>query len=284
MSPSGDLASSAAFAGIVAVGVTVAIERFGGRLGGLIGTLPSTIVPASLGIYAGTASATAAAASANGHHAAFAAAMGAVPVGMLLNALFLLLWRELPPRLPAWSLRARLALMVAVSMSLWAIAAIGVVLTLAQLQAHGLTVGLAATAVMFVLGVGACLTSPPAPRGRNPVNFGTLIARGLLAAIAIGISVAIAQAGAEVAAGVASVLPAIFLTAMVSLWLSQGEAVPAGAVGPMMLGSTAVAGYALLAAVLLPVLGPTLGALASWCIAALGLTLPAWWWLRARAP
>ena len=39
----------------------------------------------------------------------------------------------------------------------------------------------------------------------------------------------------------------IFLTTMVSLWLSQGEAVPSGAVGPMMLGASSVAVYALLA-------------------------------------
>ena len=47
-----DAAPAAAFAGLVAVGVTVAIERLGGRVGGLLGTLPTTIVPASLGIYA----------------------------------------------------------------------------------------------------------------------------------------------------------------------------------------------------------------------------------------
>ena len=39
----------------------------------------------------------------------------------------------------------------------------------------------------------------------------------------------------------------IMRIAMIALWLAQGEAVQAGAVGPMMLGSSAVAGYALLA-------------------------------------
>ena len=80
----------------------------------------------------------------------------------------------------------------------------------------------------------------------------------------------------------ASVFPAIFLTTMVSLWWSQGEAVPVGAVGPMILGSGAVGAYALVAAVSVPVVGPILGALLSWVAAASIVTAPAAWWLQAR--
>ena len=43
---------SAIFAGIVAVFVTVAIEKWGGIIGGILGTLPTTIIPATIGIYA----------------------------------------------------------------------------------------------------------------------------------------------------------------------------------------------------------------------------------------
>ena len=42
---------SALFAGIVAVLVTVAIEKWGGIVGGILGTLPTTIVPAAIGMY-----------------------------------------------------------------------------------------------------------------------------------------------------------------------------------------------------------------------------------------
>ena len=41
-----------ALAGVVAIGATVAVERFGGRLGGVLSALPTTIVPASLGLAA----------------------------------------------------------------------------------------------------------------------------------------------------------------------------------------------------------------------------------------
>ena len=43
---------SAFFAGLVATGVTLAIERWGGLLGGVLGTVPSTIVPAAAGMQA----------------------------------------------------------------------------------------------------------------------------------------------------------------------------------------------------------------------------------------
>ena len=42
---------SAVFAGLVAIAVTVAIERWGGVIGGILGTLPTTIIPAAIGMY-----------------------------------------------------------------------------------------------------------------------------------------------------------------------------------------------------------------------------------------
>ena len=43
---------SGIFAGLMAIFVTVAIEKWGGVKGGILGTLPITIVPAAIGIYA----------------------------------------------------------------------------------------------------------------------------------------------------------------------------------------------------------------------------------------
>ncbi len=265
---------SAAFAGLVAIGATVAIERWGGRLGGVLGSLPTTIVPASLGI----------AATAPGADQ-LRDAMLSVPAGMLLNAVFLWLWRVLPPRLPAQALGRRLATMVALSLSAWLIGAVAVVAGGAWWRARGLPVallGVGTTALIVAVGVAACLRPLPAPRGHRPVGPLTLLARGLLAAAAIGVSVLVAATGQPLLAGIASVFPAIFTTTMVSLWLSQGEAVPLGAVGPLILGSSAVAGYALLAAWLLPALGTAAGAVAAWLGAALLCSLPAALWLSRR--
>ena len=82
--------------------------------------------------------------------------------------------------------------------------------------------------------------------------------------------------------GIASVFPAIFLTTMVSVWLAQGEAVQSGAVGPMMLGSTSVSVFALIAASVLH-LGPLwLGLGLSWIGSVLLVSIPAHLWLQRR--
>lgn len=265
----------ALLAGSVAIGVTVAIERLGGRLGGLIGTLPTTIVPAALGIYAQDPS-----------PAAFAAAMGAVPAGMLVDVVFLYLWRVLPPVLPAWGRGARLAAMVVLSLLGWSVGAAAFIAGLQALRSASvspLVVGGVLMAVAVAAGVLACRRAPPAPGGARRVGPLTLLARGLLAGAAIAVAVWLARIG-PLAAGMASVFPAIFLTTMVSLWLSQGESVQAGAVGPMMLGSASVSAFALAAAVLLPALGPAAGTAAAWLLSAAVVTIPAWLWLRRIRP
>lgn len=266
---------AAAFAGVVAVGVTVAIERFGGRVGGLLGTLPTTIVPASVGIFSEAQSAE-----------AFVRAMDAVPAGMWLNAMFLWLWRVVPQRLPDGALGTRLAWMSAISLGAWLTAAVALVYGSGALVDAGidtLWLSLGGFGLLVGVGLAACRGLKPTPKGSRPVPITALILRGLFAASSIGAAVWVAAVGGEVAAGVVSVFPAIFLTTMVALWLAQGEAVPAGAVGPMMLGASSVAGFALYARWLIPELGPWGGTPIAWVLAALTTTLPASAWLARQA-
>ena len=70
---------------------------------------------------------------------------------------------------------------------------------------------------------------------------------------------------------------------MVSVWLSQGEAVQIGAVGPMMLGASSVSGFALIAAFTLPALGALWGTVLAWILAVALVTVPAWLWLQRRS-
>jgi hypothetical protein len=266
--------TSGLFAGLVAIGVTMAIERWGGVVGGFLGTLPTTIVPAAIGIAAGSPV------------DAMQASLHVVPAGMFLNAGFLFLWRAIPPHLPSWNLTARLAAMLIISLSLWLVAAVGMVSTIRWVHSTTMPLelfGVLTTLALVVVGLLACLRRPPAPRGSRRVGWLTLSARGILAACSIAFAVWLAAVGGSLAAGIAAVFPAIFLTTMASLWLSQGQAVPAGAVGPMMLGSTSVATYALIAARTLPWLGPWLGSAVAWLGAALGVTLPATLWLTKRS-
>lgn len=264
----------ALFAGGVAIGATMAIERWGGKVGGVLGSMPTTIVPAALGIWASSPD-----------EAAFAAAMCAVPAGMFVDALFLWTWRVLPGHLPGERLGVRLLAMTVLSLGVWFVAATGLVVSMDTLASAGIGPwgpGVLAFVMLVGFGLYAVADLAPSPPGRNRVPPGVLLARGVFAGTAIAVAIAIARSGQGLAAGVASVFPAIFLTTMASLWLSQGRAVPAGAVGPMMLGSTSVAAFALWSAALFGVLGPAMGAVVCWVLAVGGASVPAAWWLHRR--
>ena len=259
---------------MVAVGVTVAIERFGGVVGGLLGTIPTTIVPAAVGIWV---------ASPNPDD--LRGAMAMVPLGMAINALFLYTWRVLPPRLGGKGWGA-LATTTAVGLGIWFGAAL---LSVWGMQSYPpdrdvLWVGVWAQVALIAFGLWASRAHVPAPKGKRPVGLFTLLSRGLLAAAAIGFSTWLAALGSPLLAGVASVFPAIFMTTMVSLWLAQGRAVPLGAVGPMILGSGSVGVYALLAAWSLPLTGQVVGSAIAWGGSVVIVTGPAYVWLRRVRP
>ena len=90
------------FAGLVAILVTVAIEKFGGFIGGVLGTVPSTIIPAAAGVYAleGEESLT--------------ASMSVVPIGMLINGMFLGVWIILPKHIARESFKLPLTVLTMV--------------------------------------------------------------------------------------------------------------------------------------------------------------------------
>ena len=270
MNPLGQILLAALLAGLVAIAVTVAIEKFGGLIGGILGTIPTTIVPAAAFIWL-----------ADPTNSVFQSAMGMVPVGMLLNAIFLWLWRAVPPLIPNWTFGKRLATITIANLSVWFTGA-AISVSLFSDEAP-MTVGLAALLVGLILGLWITLEHRHAPRGQNRVGPVTLAMRGVAAATAIGVAVWFSQLGSPLLAGMASVFPAIFLTSMVALWISQGEDVPSGAVGPMMLGAMSVSFYALLATHTLPEYGVIVGSILTWFASIFAISVPAALWLRFRA-
>jgi hypothetical protein len=257
-------------AGVVATAVTVAIEKWGGLVGGLLGTVPSTIVPAGIGMYLA------------GGEDDFVASMMVVPLGMLLNALFLGAWLVLP----RWFSNASrpllltsigaLAFWCVMGMGVWFIlqnTVVGMLLTEQEFAAGGLV-------LLFLIAVWFNRRPQPAPKGTNAVSKTVLIARGSMAALAIGVAVWMAGLGFPLLAGLASVFPAIFLTSMVALWLAQGPTVPQGAAGPMILGGASVAVYANIAMWSLPAYGAVIGSLIAWVGSVVGWSLPAFMVLR----
>ena len=286
-------------AGGVAILATVAIERLGGHLGGIIGTLPTTIIPASWGLWRQGISAVEGGELDNlVATGRFEAAMYAVPAGMCLNAIFLWLWRVIPQHDYFSSslldvqreaeggsreLWVAVVLMSFVTLSLWLAGALLLVtLSKVYLSSSELKFSAALIATLTIVFIGAWATTSghEAPRGKRVVHRSTLLLRGLCAAIAVFFAVLISKSGSTTSAGVAAVFPAIFWTTMASLWLSQGRAVPAGAVGPMMIGSSSVALYALVAPALYMCLGASLGAFTAWIISAIGASLPSYMWVK----
>ena len=259
---------SALFAGIVATLVTIAIEKFGGRTGGVLATIPTTIVPAALGMF-----------SISGE-AEFAQSMSIVPLGMMVNAIFLLVWIHAPQRL-GLSLMGTTILSLVVWML---IGSLGLVVS-SELQSSGITAlsfAIFGLGFLISLGIWTTWTSRPAPKGSRSVRPSILVLRGSAAATAIGIAVWFSSLSYPFVSGLVSTFPAIFLTSMIALWLAQGQDVPQGAAGPMMLGGASVGVYAVAAIVLFPMLGPVLGSIITWLISILAWTIPAYFYLQWR--
>jgi len=276
---------SGLFAGIVASGVTVAIERFGGLVGGVLATVPTTILPAMIGIAWEVGA---------GRHPdnidsnrELTQAGFAVPLAMLADVVFLLQWRLWPDRLdPGISFRCKLASMIAISLVVWAICAgiagaVSEFAASATSQSGSVLAGVIALCISVCIGVATTWNAMPSPKGENVVTWGGVLARGAFAGLSIFVAVMIGASSAAFA-GVMAVFPAIFLTTMVALWVSQGEAVSIGAVGPMMLGSASVPAFSILYALLVPHVGTGGAAVLGWPLSVLLVSVPAVSFLQWR--
>ena len=146
---------SALFAGIVATLVTIAIEKFGGRTGGVLATIPTTIVPAAIGMYSTSGETN------------FAQSMSIVPLGMMVNAMFLLVWIYAPQKLNLSLLGTTI-----LSLIVWLVIGSLVLALSSELQSSGfdvLTFALSGLGLLIVLGLLATWTTRPAPKGSRSV-------------------------------------------------------------------------------------------------------------------
>ncbi|EME32220.1 hypothetical protein Gasu2_38840 [Galdieria sulphuraria] len=267
---------SGSFASLLAVLITLGIESFGGLYGGIIGSLPGTIVPASIGIWN----------ECKGNADRFRISMFSSPIGLATNSLFLLSWRVLPPLLPEiWSLKQRLSAMIAVSFLCWFLIAT-VVLYFTQ-SLHSLfeveLVGGLAALLKLVLGIAATWNPPPTPSSSSleSVSKRVLLLRGFFAFLAVFVAVLLSHVN-DFVAGVAAVFPAVFSTTMIAVWISAGEAVQGGAVGPMMMGTCCGSAYTILCGLLIPKWGLTRGVVSAWLLAVVFVSIPAFFWVRWR--
>ena len=268
-----EILPAAIAAGLVAILVTVLIERFGGVVGGALGTVPTTIVPAVAGM-----------AAAQGEQELMDS-LSVVPAGMLINAIFLSVWIYLPRATASLGSERSLAVTTATALLAWAMFGMVTILCIGELSEYGTgprTIGMIGIALTAVFGIVLGWKPHESPKGSREVSKSILLARGLMAATAIGASVWVAGLGYPLLAGLASVFPAIFLTSMVSLWISQGPSVPRGAAAPMLLGGGSVGVYSLVAMYSLEAHGIILGSIMSWVTAVAVWSMPSYIYLRWR--
>ncbi len=274
MLPSNAIISGLAAAAIAIV-ITVLVERLGGQVGGVVGTVPSTMVPAAIGLWAVSPNAL-----------DYARAMSPVPFGILINAVFLLVWREVPLKLSRLPPKWVMLLTTAISLAVWALGVLFVVEFFEQVDRRGaspLVVGWFGFFILVAFGLSVTAKGIPEVGVAAHPSAPVLLCRGLLAGMAIGMAVHLGQSGHSLVAGIAAVFPAIFLTTMIALWWSHGYDLPASATGPMALGASSVAFFSLLTASLYWRFDILVGTLASWLIAVAVCTGGSTYWLSTRS-
>ena len=207
--------------------------------------------------------------------------MSIVPLGMLINGMFLGVWIILPRYIPRDA--AQLPLTTFVSLLTWALLAFTSLVIARLLTATVITelmLGLIGLCALIGLAVIFNLRVKDAPKGANKVPLLVLSLRGLAAGLAIAGCLWLAESGLPFVAGLASAFPAIFLTSMVALWMSQGPKVPQGAAAPMMLGGASVSVYALIVIWSMPTFGVIFGSIIAWLSSVTLWTIPAFLLLR----
>ena len=215
----------------MSIAVTVLIENLGGALGSIIATIPSTIIPGVVIIL------TEEGRTMDQRYDAIIACL----YGMFGTCiLFMPCWKVVPPLLPRkWTNGARIVASVVISLVVWFTGAMVLILLQGVFNSMGLstiTYGILIMVVSVICGVCFCWYLPPTPAGKNKVKWYIYLARGFMASCSIFISGILSQTSSGAAAGAMSTFPAMFLTTMVSVSISQGPEVAVGAIGPLMMG------------------------------------------------
>ena len=258
---------SALLAGVVAILVTLAIERWGGLTGGLLGTMPSTIVPAAAGMYLA------------GDEQLLVLSLIIVPYGMLINSLFLGVWIVFPPYIE--SMKKPLFITTLSSLVVWVLTGFAILFGVQYAVDEGVNpvrVALFGLLALIVLAAWMNGIIVKHRKENNPLHSPFLSFEVALR-VAIGMQFGFQAQGAFVA-GLAAVFPAISHQHGRTLALSRLDG-SRGAAGPMALGGVSVAIYAIVAIYSLLV-GVYTGSIIAWSASVIGWSLPAYLVLKSR--
>lgn len=239
-------------AGLWIGGFTLLAERLGSKKGGLLANLPSTILIALIFV-------------ALVQDARFAAsATGAVPIGMLIDTLFLLVFILM--------VKFGLVKAVLVSLSTWVLLAI-----LAQ-KIHSTNI-MVNILFYFIIAAAAYLlleyavNIPAQGKSKKKYTTGSFLIRVLFAGSVVAGTTIISSFAGTYWVGLFSTFPAVMLSSMVILTVNQGADFARATGKIMILSSTNIIIYALGVSLTYPSIGVVLGTIVSFAVAFLWVML-----------
>ncbi len=242
------LALSIIVAGVWITAATVLSERMGTKVGGMVGNLPSTILTSLLFI------------GITQSPEFVSETTRTVPLGMFLSTMFLFTFISLAKR----------GLLPALSGSLICWAALAGFFALFQDSAR-----ITWIILYFAGALGTYLLAekvqkiPSLGKVKKHYSMGQILFRALFAGSVVGASVVIARAGSPFWAGIFASFPAMMLSAMVILTRSAGYPFARATGKIMLLASTNIVIYSLVASVTFPSVGIWYGTLIAYLVAAL---------------
>lgn len=229
-------------AGLWIGGFTLLAERLGSKKGGLIANLPSTILIALIFV-------------ALVQDAQFAAkATDAVPIGMLIDTLFLL----------AFILLVKYGLIKTVVLSLgtwFVLAFLAQKIHLSNILLNMILYVITAVAAYLLLEYKSKI--PAKGKSRKKYTPGSLLIRALFAGSVVAGTTIISTFAGTYWVGLFSIFPAVMLSSMVILTINQGADFARATGKVMILSSTNIIVYAYGVSLTYPILGVLLGTIIS---------------------
>lgn len=211
-------------AGLWIAGATLLAEKLGSKAGGAIANLPSTILVSLVYV----------AVVRSPEYAADAAL--AAPLGMAINTVFLFAFIVL--------LRLRLLFAIVLALLLWVGMAIGVSYSPYITVGYSVGLYLAATIVTFYL-LEYVLKIPSVGKKKRPFKLWVVVVRTVFAGSVVGSTVAISTFASSFWTGIFSTFPAVMLSSMTILTLSQGAKFAQAVGKTMILASFNIVIYAI---------------------------------------
>lgn len=235
-------------AGVWITAATMLSERMGTKVGGMLGNLPSTILTSLLFI------------GITQSPEFVAETTRTVPLGMFLSTLFLFTFISLAKR--------GLLIALPASLSAWVILA-GLSSFFQDTPRIAWILLYSAAALGTYLLAEKVLNIPSLGKINKRYSMAQILFRALFAGSVVGASVVIARAGSPFWAGIFASFPAMMLSAMVILTRSAGAPFARATGKIMLLASTNIVVYSLVASLSFPALGIWWGTLVAYLAAAL---------------